>query len=508
MRLATAHQMREIDRITIQDYGLSGVILMERAGVVVSDRICSVVNKDTKIVVVCGKGNNGGDGLVVSREMTNRGYDTVCYLFARPDELKDDAFYHYKRAKSFGVDIRDGEFFFQDVKDFKGCLIVDAIFGIGLSKDVGGVFKKLIDTINIVDATVCSVDIPSGICSDTGLSLNASVDADFTVTFGIAKVGHFINDGFIKTGRLFVEDIGFPRSVVDSIGIETFLIDNEMIKAILPKRFKISSKKDYGHVLVIAGSKGKSGASIMCSRAALRAGAGLVTLASSISLIDSIQSAVLEEMTLALPEDENGRISKNALDEVLDFIKHKANVIAIGPGLGQSDELVGFIKDLITHSNVPLVIDADGINLLSRCDAVDTLKGAKAPVVITPHEGEMRRLTGFFSQDKISWAKRFSQDSAAIVCLKGAPTVVCTPDALSYINSTGNPGMATGGSGDVLTGLIAGLIAQGVSVLEASLSGVYLHGLAGDMATQRYGEHCLIAGDIINYLPDAFMSLC
>lgn len=504
MILVNAYQMRDVDRITIDDYGLSGFILMERAGVSVSDRICSLINKDSKIIVVCGKGNNGGDGIVVSREMTNRGYDTVCYLFAKPDELKEDSFFHYKIAKKYDVDIREGEDFFADIKNLKNPVIVDAIFGTGLSKDVDGILENLIDEINSIDATVFSIDIPSGVCSDTGFALKTSIDADYTVTFGLAKIGHFLNEGLIRRGKLFIEDIGMPRQVIDNIGIDTFLIDEDMVRPLLPKRFPVSSKRDYGHVLVIAGSRGKSGASLMCSRAALKSGAGLVTLASSSSLINSIQSAVFEEMTLPLSEDSNGILSKDSLEEVLEFAKHRANVITVGPGLGQSEELVGFIRDLISQSRIPLVLDADALNLLSQGDAIGILKKASAPIVITPHEGEMRRLTGESNKNWIKWSRQFAQRSGVVVCLKGSPTIVSTPDGLSYINSTGNSGMATGGSGDVLTGLIGGIIAQGVNVCDAAISCVYLHGLAGDFAKEKYGEHSLTARDIIHCLSDAF----
>ncbi|MFQ3573215.1 MAG: NAD(P)H-hydrate dehydratase [Thermodesulfovibrionales bacterium] len=507
MRLATAHQMREVDRITIEEYGLSGVILMERAGVSVSDRICTIVERDKNIVVICGKGNNGGDALVVGREMTNRGYNTICYLFALPEELTKDSYFHYERAIKYGVDVRKGESFFDDIQDLKDVVLVDGIFGTGLGKPIDGIFKDLIDAINTMDAMVFSIDIPSGVCSDTGFSMKVAIDADYTVTFNTAKAGHFLNDGLLKKGKLFIEDIGLPRRVIDRVCSDTFLIDAEMVISRLPKRPVISSKHDYGHVLVIAGARGKSGASLMCSRSALRSGAGLVTLASSRSLIDSIQSAVLEEMTLPLPEDDNGILSKDGLSQVLQFVNQRANVIAIGPGLGQGDGLTSFIKDLISQTTKPLVMDADALNVISRGDVIDTLKKANAPIVITPHEGEMKRLTSEIHRDRIRWSRQFAQRSGAVVCLKGAPTIISTPDGRSYINSTGNPGMATAGSGDVLTGLIGGLIAQGLTVEDAAVAGVYVHGLAGDIARDRYGEHALIAGDIINCLPDAFKDL-
>jgi NAD(P)H-hydrate epimerase len=402
------------------------------------------------------------------------------------------------------------------------CLIIDAVFGTGLSGPVQGKIARIFEFINSSDVPVVSVDIPSGISANTGEVMGTAVKADYTVTFGLPKRGHFLHPGAEYSGRLFVEDIGFPAEVIASNKIKVSLIDNQTVSR-LPRRQAYSHKGDYGHVLVIAGSKGKTGAALMTANACLRSGAGLITMAVPESLIDVFQNRVTEEMTLPLPDDGNGMLSLKAVDEIFNFASQKVDVIAIGPGIGVSHDTEKVVAELIQRSTIPLVIDADGINSIAlsveRRASSKILKKAKSPIILTPHLGEMARLLASKVEGQrlsekrstlhalrstiIDTAISFSKETGAYLVLKGVPTIVADPDGNAFINTTGNPGMATAGSGDVLTGIISSFLGQGLNPVDASISGVYVHGLAGDIAADYKGEHSLIASDIVNFLPDA-----
>jgi hydroxyethylthiazole kinase-like uncharacterized protein yjeF len=531
MRIVTAEEMREIDRQTIAGYGISGVVLMERAGLAVGTKIKEIYGRK-KIIVISGPGNNGGDGLVVARNLHNEGWEVKVFLASNPQDLKGDALSRYETATRFGLSVQPvEELFTQNPSVFaRHALIVDAMFGTGLSKPVAGRVSKVIRLINASGLPVISVDIPSGVSSDSGQIMGDAVKADNTITFGLPKRGHFLYPGAGLTGRLFVEDIGFPQELLDPGKSGTGLIDKEDVAAMVPVRRNYSNKGDFGSILIVAGSRGKTGAALMAAKACLRAGAGLVTLGIPESLADIFQSRVTEEMVLPLPDRGDGTLSVKAARSILDFINKPSHILAVGPGIGVSRDTTKLLKDLVKNSASPIVIDADGINSLRGERTV--FRNAAAPVILTPHPGEMARLLGNsvprhhdqlknqsmrkaataasisdIEKNRINTAVSFAKATGTFLVLKGVPTVIATPDGEAFLNPTGNPGMAKAGTGDVLTGMISGFLGQTRDPLQSCILGVYMHGLSGDIAASEKGPHSVIATDIIDKIPAAFYSL-
>jgi len=518
LKAVTAEEMQSIDRITIEKYGIAGAILMERAGLAVAQKINELFfqstehrtqNTDRKTIVLCGGGNNGGDGLVVARVLHNQGRDVEVYLTANPKDLKGDARIDYYAAKKFGVRIFPIDKFVDRPLPLASCpcIIVDALLGTGLNKDVRPPLSDVIRKVNDLSLPVISIDIPSGISSDTGQIMGCAVRANATVTFGLPKRGHYLYPGAEYTGELYIEDIGFPCKLMESGKTGVSLPEKDDIRKLLPERPKYSHKGSYGHVLLIGGSRGKTGAALMAARACLRSGAGLVTIGLPETLVSSFQSRVTEEMILPLPDKGNGTLSYKAVETILKFLRKRANVLAAGPGLSADEEISKLVCQLVKESKVPVVLDADGLNAIVGKTGI--LKKSAAPVVLTPHTGEMARLLRGAREeeieaDRIDTALSFSKQTKTYLVLKGAPTVIAAPDGNAFINPTGNPGMATAGTGDVLTGMISALLAQKLGPRDASILGVYMHGLAGDIAAQKKGERSLIASDIINALPAVF----
>jgi|Deesub1362A_J573_1020465.scaffolds.fasta_scaffold01192_11 NAD(P)H-hydrate epimerase len=531
LKVVTAKEMQEIDRLTIEDYGIAGTVLMERAGLAVVRRINelfprgvdgSIQDQERRIIVLCGGGNNGGDGLVVARMLHNQGMDVRTFLTADPEDLKGDARINYNAAIRFGVKVYPMSRFLSHhaSRITHHDIIVDALLGTGLNKDVREPLRSVIERVNKSSSVVISIDIPSGISSDNGQVMGTAIKADYTVTFGLPKRGHLLYPGAEYTGRLFVEDIGFPSGLLMSKRIMANLVEQDDVVRLIPERPRYSHKGTYGHVLLVAGSKGKTGAGIMAARASLRTGAGLVTIGVPEGVINVFQSKVTEEMTLPLPDKGNGTLSRKAVEPILGFLKKRANVLAIGPGISVDDEIRELVRTLILNVDVPVVIDADGLNAIA--DGAGTLRKARAPLILTPHPGEMVRLvrgtikhghqdteltTRDIERERIDIAVSFARKTSTYVVLKGVPTVTATPDGEAFLNPTGNPGMAKAGTGDVLTGIIAGLIAQGLSPVDASIAGVYIHGLAGDISSERKGVYSMVASDIIRAIPQAFRRL-
>ncbi|MEJ2684484.1 MAG: NAD(P)H-hydrate dehydratase [Candidatus Sulfobium sp.] len=519
MKVVTASEMRDIDRRTIEEYGIAGPVLMERAGVSVAERVRNLFDKH-KVVVIAGGGNNGGDGIVAARELFNHGWHAKVLLFSKEEKLSRDNREQYKTAKRLGVPV---EFRTRlTPADLHGAIVVDALFGTGLSKPVTSVFAEVITCLNKSDAKVLSVDIPSGISSDTARVMGEAVKADYTVTFGLPKIGHMLYPGAEFTGRLFVEDIGFPDELLSSVLLRVEAVEKSYAASLVPERPAHSYKGDYGHVLVIAGSRGKTGAPLMAARSCLRSGAGMVTLGVPETLTDVFLSRVLEEMVLPLPDTGGGIFSERSFDAIAGFLDSRADVLAIGPGITTDVNIVNLVERLVTTLTVPMVLDADALNTLSGKSGI--LKKVKAPIVLTPHTGEMARLLrpagkvaasappergllAGIAGDRLSTAVSFSKETGTCLVLKGAPTIVAGPEGRSFINTTGNAGMATAGSGDVLTGMIAALLGQGLSPVDAAVLGTYMHGLAGDIAASGKGMHSLMAGDIIDNIAAAFSAL-
>ncbi|MBI4682485.1 MAG: NAD(P)H-hydrate dehydratase [Nitrospirae bacterium] len=517
LKVATAKEMQDIDRITIEKYGIAGTILMERAGL----GVVAEINKsfpDQKVIVLCGGGNNGGDGLVIARVLHNQGRDVEVFLSVGPDDLSGDAKVNYVAARKFGVKIRSIENFLarHSSLNTRHCLIVDALLGTGLSKEVRTPLSDVIRKVNKMSAPVISVDMPSGISSDTGQIMGCAIKARCTVTFGLPKRGHFLYPGAEHCGQMFVEEIGFPRTLLALEKIRINLVQKEDIRSLIPSRPKYSHKSTYGHVLIVAGSRGKTGAALMAAKACLRTGAGLVTIGIPDTLTSTFQSRVTEEMILPLPDKGNGTLSYKAAEGILDFLGKKGNVLAIGPGLSVDNELSKLVNLLIRKSGVPMVVDADGLNAIA--DNIDVLNKSRAPVILTPHTGEMARLIKkgsgvrgqgpekdklltMIEQDRINTALSFAKKTKTYLVLKGVPTITATPQGDAFINSTGNPGMATAGTGDVLTGMISAFLAQGMSPANASIVGVFMHGFVGDIIAEKKGQRSLIASDIIEAAP-------
>jgi ADP-dependent NAD(P)H-hydrate dehydratase / NAD(P)H-hydrate epimerase len=514
MKVVTASEMQEIDRKTIEEIGISGIVLMERAGVAVVTKIKEHFGRK-RVIVLSGRGNNGGDGIVVARCLHNEGWEVKVFLSSRREDLRGDALAQYSIARNCGVSIDSLDQFITRHSSVlsRHSLFVDALLGTGLDKNISGKLSEAITIMRESNLPVLSIDIPSGISSDNGQIMGNAVKADCTVTFGLPKRGHLLYPGAEYTGRLFIENIGFPQYLLSSEKISTDVVDREYAVPLIPVRPNYSYKGNYGHVLVIAGSKGKTGAALMTAKACLRTGAGLVTLGVPESLADVFQSRVTEEMILPLPDINHGFLSRKALKSILDFLHDKADILAIGPGIGISAETKQLMVALIANAGIPMVIDADGINSIQGGN--DPFLKAKAPVILTPHPGEMAGLLSeqnnmtiqTIEKDRISTARSFARQTKTHLILKGVPTVTAAPDGKAFINTTGNPGMASGGVGDVLTGMIAGLLGQNITPLQACIIGVYLHGLAGDIASSEKGPHSLIATDIIEKIPSAFLSL-
>lgn len=523
MKVVTAQEMQEIDRKTILKFGITGRVLMERAGAAVARRIQELFERK-KTVVLAGGGNNGGDGIVVARELFNSRWNVKVLLLIREDRLSPDCLYQLRIARKMGVPVefRTGI----TEADVHGAVVVDAMLGTGLNKPIEGAMAKVIAFLDKSRSTVISIDIPSGISSDSGQIMGIAVKAGYTVTFGLPKRGHLLYPGAEHTGKLFVENIGFPENLLNSDDLKVEVPEKTAMAHLVPERPGYSHKGDYGHVLVVAGSRGKTGAAFLAARACLRAGAGLVTIGIPESLKDVFQCRVTEEMTLPLPDRGDGTLSSEAAQTILGFVAETADVLCIGPGIGVTDETRKLMGEVIRSSRALMVLDADGINSLCETKggaqgARDILKKAPAPVIMTPHPGEMARLlkgaggkeqgakktVNAVEQDRLNTAMRFSKETGTYLILKGVPTVIAEPAGRAFINSTGNPGMATAGMGDVLAGMVSSFLAQRLNPLEAALLGTYMHGYAGDIAAREKGMHSLIASDIIDTLPDAFRGM-
>jgi NAD(P)H-hydrate epimerase len=384
-------------------------------------------------------------------------------------------------------------------------LLVDALLGTGLSSAVTGRYGEVIEIINEVSRPVVAVDLPSGLHADTGTALGQAVRATFTVTFGLPKVGLYQNDGIDLSGDIRLVDIGIPQSYIDAVESRLTLITPQWVQGCLPRRTRSGHKGTYGHAGIIAGSIGKTGAAAMAAQAALRIGAGLVTVATPSSVNDILEAKLLEVMTVPMPETKARTFSRAALDRLLAFMATR-DAVAIGPGLSTHPETVELVQALTARLDRPAVLDADALNALTGRTAI--LASCKTPPIITPHPGEMARLEAeatpqTVNRDRIGTATRFARERGLFVILKGARTVIARPDGTVAICPTGNPGMATAGTGDVLTGMIVGLLAQGLSSWEAACTATYLHGAAGDLAAAVKGEISMIAGDLLEQIPTA-----
>jgi hydroxyethylthiazole kinase-like uncharacterized protein yjeF len=516
--VVTARQMRAIDEQTIRDH-VSGLKLMERAGAAVVAEITGHLSRyrhdghRRKVVVVCGKGNNGGDGFVVARLLKRERFPLAVYLLGKPAEVKGDALANLKRCRRAGIRVAEltkstWKTFLKNLEgDFIGDpVIVDAIFGTGFEGEARGLAADAIEAINNSGGVRVAVDIPSGVDATTG-GATLAVKADLTVTMGLPKRGHLLFPGKALTGELVVADIGIPAQVVNDAGLTVSVPDGHYIKAALPVRPPDAHKWTCGHVACICGSTGLTGAAALTSESALRSGAGLVTLAVPRSLNAIMEVKLTEVMTLPVEETPDGSFSLRALDALRGLVG-RADCVALGPGLSRNPETVEVVRALVAGLDRPCVLDADGVNAFAGC--ADRLRRPGFPLIITPHVGEAARLFGVdkaeIARERIEFASEKARELGVVLVLKGAPTIVAGPDGRTVINPTGNECLATAGSGDVLTGIIAGLVAQGIPPLTAAYSGVYIHGVCGDRLRVRDGRGFL-ASEIADFIPLAMATV-
>ena len=511
MKIVSARQMQELDRATISGIGIPGAVLMENAGRGMYEKILKIFPgaPGRRVAVLCGRGNNGGDGFVIARCFHAAGGRVTAFLFAETGKVSGDARVTLEALKKIGGQVReiaDEAQWRQAAPELQHAgLIIDALLGTGLSAEVQGLYRTVIEDINnLTGAAVAAVDIPSGIDATTGAVLGVAVRAHLTCTFGLPKRGLVLHPGAEYAGRLEVVDIGIPHGLVAAAGINEYLLDEAMLAGALPQRKPDSHKGTYGHGLILAGSSGKTGSAAMAAQAAMRAGAGLVTLGVPASLNPVLEAKITEAMTEPLPEEVGGFLGSLSLPRITELLQGKS-VIAVGPGMGDHKETAVLMSWIISAAPAPIIIDADGLNMIAR--NVEMLGRLKVAAVITPHPGEMARLTGLpaseVQADRIGCARKFAQQYKVIVVLKGSRTVIAAPDGSAYVNPTGNPGMASGGMGDALTGMITGLIAQGLDPLKAAQLGVYVHGLIGDAIAVERGELGILATDIIERIPAA-----
>ena len=500
--------MREIDRVTSARFGVPSLTLMENAGTAVADVVLDMYPEAKRVGIICGKGNNGGDGFVVARKLREAGREVQLLLLAEPGELRGDAATMFEKLTMPYVVARTSE----ELKSekarevFQADVLVDAVLGTGFRPPVSGLYGDAIAAMNASSAPVVAVDIPSGADADVmGEQTGAVSRADAVVTFTAPRPAHVF--GRLTSGPTVIAPIGSPdEAIVSSLSLNVTTARD--IAGLVGPRAADANKGSFGHVLVIGGSLGKAGAAAMAGMAALRAGAGLSTVAVPKTVLPTVSGFHPELMTEPLEETENGTISLRALEYGrLDSVAERKTVLAVGPGISRNAETAEFVRTVVANYRVPMVVDADGLNAFEGC--AEKLDGKGRMLVITPHPGEMARLVGStvsaVQRDRTNIARDFAREHNLIVVLKGHRTLIASPDGEVWVNTTGNPGMATGGTGDILTGMVAGLMAQNLSdVFGAVLAAVYLHGLAGDVARDTMGEHSLVATDLLTSLPGAF----
>jgi len=509
LALLSSEQMAELDRRTIEDAGVPGIALMEAAARACVDVLASRFQDRLRhgVSILCGPGNNGGDGLAIARLLAERGVEVRTLLLGDPRQMRGDAAVQVEQAQGAGLTLGSLEHPWSP-----GAMVVDALFGTGLSRPVEGLAAACIEQmVRARDngAAILAVDIPSGISGTTGEALGPAVHADITVTFHAPKRGHFLYPGRERRGELLVADIGIPRGRWPELSQDApRLVEGSTLSQRVPRGPQEGHKGTFGHVLVAAGGPGKAGAARLCAEGALRAGAGLVTLALPEALLpDSVAELAPEVMIERVPGTPNGCFGPTSVRPLLE-LAHSRQALAIGPGIGTATETIQAVLNVLEKINIPHVVDADALN----CLAIGGIPkhGGGAARVLTPHPGEMRRLLpGSEAErlgDRLASVRQLAREAGGIALLKGASTLVADTSGEAWVNTTGNPGMATAGSGDVLTGMIGALLARGLSGAEAATTGALWHGLAGDQAALQHGEPSMLASNILAHLGSAWLA--
>ncbi len=511
MFILNKEQMQEADRITIEEYGIPSIVLMENAALAVVNVIEDLYKDVLDVAILCGKGNNGGDGLAIARHLFNRGYNTKIFLFSKPKELKGDPKTNFSICQKMGIPIKiivtEKDFLeaFPEIFDYP--LILDALFGTGLEKPLEGFWANVVEAINSSSGIILSIDIPSGLNSSKGDIVGPAIKANSTVTFGAYKIAHIFPPASQYCGKVFLAEIGIPHELLKNIS-KMALTDKNFIANLLPSRKLDSHKGNFGHLVIVSGSKEKPGALSMASLGALRTGVGLVTGASVEDALKVLHNHTYEAMGFILDKTPSGTIALSSLPSLLKFLEDK-DAFVLGPGLSQEEETQEFIRRLVINTTIPLVLDADGINAFKN--NLEFLKGRQGPTILTPHPGELSRLLNLpieeIKRDRVGFSIKASKETNSLMVLKGYMSLISYKDEVTFVNTTGNPGMATGGMGDVLSGMIGSFLAQKVQPLYSAVLGVYLHGLAGDLAKVKKGEESLIPKDLIEEIPNSIKEL-
>ena len=514
MRVLNTQQMREADRRTIDDIGIPSVVLMENAGrqAVAAMEAAFEGLSASHVGVLCGPGNNGGDGFVVARTLLQRGIEASVFLLGSVGDVRGDARTNLEILGRIGLTVveiksaQEWELHFSEISECD--LLVDAILGTGFHGRLTGLLETVVADVNDLGVPVVAIDLPTGVSADSHEIEGDAIDAAMTVTLAAPKIPLVLPPADAHAGDLVIADIGIPHPIIDDVeGPYLELLTRERMRELVPVRAAESHKGDFGRVLIVAGSLGKTGAAHLAALGALRCGAGLVTIATPRSCAPILASMAAEYMTEPLDETPEGTIDYASLDRLLEI---KADVIAVGPGLSQSPSTSAFVQALIERAGVPVVLDADALNAFA--EEPERLAGRDGvDMIITPHPGEMARLLNVsveaVQQDRLNVARDFAAAHKVHVILKGHRTIVAGPDNRAFLNLTGNAGMATGGTGDVLTGMLAAWFAQLLDAEAACKIAVYLHGSAGDLAEADEGEVSLVATDVVAHISDAILEL-
>lgn len=514
MRAVTGEEMAGMDRIAIEVLGIPGVVLMENAGRGATEVMWRYFPDmgGKRVAVLAGGGNNGGDGFVIARHLWQQRVNVVVYCLKKLGSYQGDARSNLEIIQKLDLVV-------EEVTESAGIkklrrkladadLIVDSILGTGLNAPVRGFYRKVIDLVNQLGRPVVAVDLPSGLNASSGQPLGTCIQATVTATLGLPKVGLLVTPGCSFVGHLEVVDIGLPRSVIETEDAPRIWLEASDLASLIRPRSIDSHKGSFGHVLIVGGSVGKTGAGAMAGLGAARAGAGLVTLAVPASLHELMEVKLTEVMTEPLAETAEQTVAREALPRIQTLLEGK-QALALGPGLSEHKETIQVVLELIESSSCPLVLDADAVNGLAG--HLEVLTRAGAPVILTPHPGEMGRLlersAAEIQNDRLAVVQSFSEKYGVTLVLKGARTLICSSGGRLAINSSGNPGLASGGTGDVLTGLIAGFLAQGLSSFDAACLGVYCHGKAADRLAIRWGDRGMMATDLLEEIPTVLKDL-
>jgi len=513
MKVVTSQQIREIDRKAIEENNLSGLTLMENAGLGIFQSLKNIYTdlRLKKAIIFAGSGNNGGDGFVVARHLYNYGVKVKVFLQASFNKIKGEAGENLNIIDEMGVELIEAETVkLEEIQEAmqNSDLIIDAILGTGLQGKVTGLKAKIIELINVAGKEVVAIDVPSGLNADTGKIEGPCIKATHTITLALPKIGLLLFPGASYAGNVTVVNIGISSYLLKNKKLKTNMVTKEIVKSLLPSRAAYTHKGSFGKVLILAGSIGMTGAAYLASEAAMRSGTGIVVLGIPRSLNPIMEVKLTEVMTLPLAETKKQSLGEKAEKTVSKLMKD-FSVLGIGPGISRQLETQRLVRKIIEKSDIPMVVDADAIYALR--ENITILKKVKAPLVITPHPGEMAKLINkgidYILDNQLDITREIAQEFGIVVVLKGARTIVANKEGEAYINVGDNSGMATGGSGDVLTGIICSLIAQGADNFSAAIAGVYIHSLAGNLARDIKGERSMIAGDILSQVPQAFLNI-